>query len=301
MTAVRGLLQRELASALLWSCQPLAVAMAAAAVPPLLQAGIASSAALLLLWLRTRWQQLPVFAHDNAWRSGAAIGLLYSARLGLLYMAVARSAPLPAVLLAAGCLVLAQSLLRLLRGGARWRMLPALLLALLSLLGALIQLDLGSAAALALLAGLLWAIEIRLLSRRPLHRMAGETLVFYQLIGAVVILPMASALLDEPWLLKPDAAAWLGLLVQIAVGGVLLPALWLTPGPAPVRRLLPLLVLVAPPSTLLLQAWLLRPPAAVLAASCLLLMLAAWLAGAGQWGMAAVENDEGDRHRPVGA
>ena len=267
---------REVASALLWTTQPVAIAMAANSVPPLLQATVATSSALLLLWLWTRWHNVPVLAQDDSLGPGTLLGLLFSARLGLLYLAISEiSAPL-AMVLTFGALVALHAGRALVQRGRVGASLAAIVLAAAAVLLGLLLAN-GWGAFWALAAGLLWSREA-LLARHPhLAHCGGEKIMFYQLIGAAVTLPVASVVAGDNWLLEPSRAGLVSLGVQILVGGLALPLLWFAPGAAQRPRPLAALALVAPLATLALQTWIVGWPGPLVGAACLLLTAAAWL------------------------
>ena len=295
--ACNGSAPGTLASSLLWITQPVAIGVAAASVPPLLQASMATTSALFLVWLWTRWRNVPVFAQDDSLAPGAALGLLFSARLGLMYLALVRLPVPQAVALVFAALVTMQSLGALFR--AVWpqqalsrptstrrslRLLAGLLLSSASVWLAT-RTAMPAAAGSALLAGLLWAAEARLARGTRLAHCGGEKILFYQLIGAAVVLPVASVATGESWLAHPGALGWAALGVQALLGGLALPLLWFAPGAAQRPRPLATLMLLAPLDTVLL-VWLcnaaikpspLAPPGGDALAACLVLTAAAWL------------------------
>ncbi|MHB1669170.1 MAG: hypothetical protein ACYCSR_09405 [Thiomonas sp.] len=290
-----GLLAGNLASSLLWTTQPLAIGLAAASVPPLLQASVATTSALFLVWLWTRWRNVPVFAQDDTLAPGALLGLLFSARLGLMYFALARLPVPQAVALVFAALVAAQACLSLWGALGRGNRLHSRsarsgvkLLAGLALAAAGLLLAAHAAAAdavtAALLAGGIWAVEAWVARGPRLTHCGGEKILFYQLIGAAVVLPVASVAAGENWLMQPSSIGWAALGAQTLLGGLALPLLWFAPGVAQRPRPLATLMRLAPLATVLLvwcfNAWIApglmpQPNDSVLAA-CLLLTAAAW-------------------------
>jgi drug/metabolite transporter (DMT)-like permease len=295
--AWNGFALGTLASSLLWIMQPVAIGVAAASVPPLLQASMASTSALFLVWLWTRWRNVPVFAQDDSLAPGAALGLLFSARLGLMYLALVRLPVPQAVALVFAALVTMQLLAASVR--AAWpqqtllrpnstprslRLLAGLVLASASAWLAT-RAALPAAAGAALLAGLLWAAEARIARGPRLAHCGGEKILFYQLIGAAVVLPVASVATSESWLAHPGALGWAALGVQALLGGLALPLLWFAPDAIQRPRPLATLVMLAPLGTALLvwfcnaaiQPGLLASPSGDTLAACLVLTAAAWL------------------------
>jgi hypothetical protein len=261
----------ELAGAVLWSVQPVAVAIAAAGVPPLLQATLTTSASLLLVWLWTRWRDVAVFAQDATLAPGVRLGLLYSARLALLYLAAARLGAAGAVECMVAVLLLLPAAAR--RGAARpFAAVPAAL-ALLVVAPLLDPWGLLLAASAALAwAGLEWAVrDVRL------AECGGEKLVFYQLIGAAVTLPVVSVVAGENWLVDASSTAWWALAAQVGACVLASALLWIAPDAAHRGQRLPALLAVAPSATLLLQAasanW---PTPPYWVAAALLLAAARW-------------------------
>ncbi|MDE1951487.1 MAG: hypothetical protein KGJ65_03665 [Betaproteobacteria bacterium] len=290
-----SVLSGPVASSLLWTTQPLAIGLAAASVPPLLQASVATTSALFLVWLWTRWRNVPVFAQDNTLAPGAVLGLLFSARLGLMYLALARLPAPQAVALVFAALVAAQACLSLwgvLRRGhglrarsaqSGMRPLAGLVLAAAGLLLAA-HAAAAASLAVALLAGGVWAIEARIARGPRLMHCGGEKILFYQLIGAAVVLPVASVAAGENWLTHPSSVGWAALGAQVLLGGLALPLLWFAPGVAQRPRPLATLMRLAPLATVLMawcfNAWIARglmaQPDATVLAGCLLLTAAAW-------------------------
>jgi hypothetical protein len=250
----------------MWSTVAVAIGSAAREVPPLLQATALTSTTLLLIWAWTRWRMVPIFAQDQTLLPGARLGLVFSVRLGLFYVAVTRTTPSVAVLLVLGTLLGLHALRGLRQGAQRRRALAGLLGVGMAVLGALLHCD-ATAALLGAAAGLVWALEQRL-ARDP--RLAGcvETrVVFYKLIGAAVILPVASVVAGESWLVAPSHGVWLALLAQLLFGGV---GLWLRALETSAAQQA-WLCRVAPLLTVSLQAWIGPSPGAELFAASLLM------------------------------
>lgn len=261
----------EAVGALLWSAQPVAVALAVPSVPPLLQATLVTTTALLVLWLWTRWRDIPVFAQDATLRPGVMLGLWFSARMALLYAAVARLGAAGAVEASAALLLL----LAVLAGRRRWPP-QAALLALLAL-GVLLPGLERVGAVLAVLSALAWAAQELVSSDARLMRCAGEKFVFYQLIGAAVSLPVVSVVAGENWLVAPAPVAWVSLLVQVAAALLAAALLWIAPPRRRRRQRLPAMLGIAPAAALVLQSLCgTVPPPAYWVTAALLLGAARW-------------------------
>ncbi len=264
---VRG----EAAGAMLWGVQLVAVAVAAPSVPPLLQATLSSTASLFLMWLWTRWRPIAVFAQDATLTPGMGLGLLFSARMAMLYLAVPHVGAAAAVEFSAGALLL-QAALR--RGLRAWPAMLAGVLVELLLAGSLPLRGVAPAAC----AALVWVAQQRLLRDPRLDQCAGEQFVFYQLIGAAVILPVASVVAGENWLVRPDGSAWWALAAQVGCCMLALSLLWIAPRGRPHQGALPARLSLASAAALLLQALLGSPaPGVCWGALALLAAGAAWL------------------------
>ena len=261
----------ELAGALLWSVLPVAVEAASPGLPALLQATLTTTASLLLLWLWTRWRGIAVFAQDATLAPGLRLGLLFSLRIALLYLAVVRIGAVDAVELSAGTLLLLAALAR-----RRARALPAALLALAAL-GVLAPAVEWPGASLAVLAALAWGAQEWAAADSRLAACGGEKFIIYQLIGAAVILPVASVVAGENWLVAASDAAWWALLAQIGACVLAMSLLWIATPAGPRARRLPVLLTLAPGLTLLLQSAVgALPPARCWVAAVLLLGAARW-------------------------
>ena len=261
----------ELAGALLWSVLPVAVEAASPGLPALLQATLTTTASLLLLWLWTRWRGIAVFAQDATLAPGLRLGLLFSLRIALLYLAVVRIGAVDAVELSAGTLLLLAALAR-----RRARALPAALLALAAL-GVLAPAVAWPGASLAVLAALAWGAQEWAAADSRLAACGGEKFIIYQLIGAAVILPVASVVAGENWLVAASDAAWWALLAQIGACVLAMSLLWIATPAGPRARRLPVLLTLAPGLTLLLQSAVgALPPARCWVAAVLLLGAARW-------------------------
>jgi hypothetical protein len=256
---------------MLWGVQLAAVAVAAPSVPPLLQATLSSTASLFLMWLWTRWRPIAVFAQDATLTPGMGLGLLFSARMALLYLAVPHVGAGAAVEFSAGALLL-QAALR--RGPRAWPAMLAGMLVVLVLAGSLPL----SGMALAACAALAWVAQQRLLRDPRLDQCAGEQFVFYQLIGAAVILPVASVVAGENWLVLPDGSAWWALGAQVGCCVLALSLLWIAPRGRPRQAALPVRLSLAACAALLLQSLLGSPaPAVCWGVLVVLIAGAAWL------------------------
>jgi drug/metabolite transporter (DMT)-like permease len=69
-----------------WGLGQVAAKLTLAEVPPLLQAGLRSLGAALLLLAWARWRGLALFARDGTWRGGLLAGLLFAGEFACIYV-----------------------------------------------------------------------------------------------------------------------------------------------------------------------------------------------------------------------
>ena len=60
-----------------WGLQQVAIKVAAAGVSPILQAGLRSGVAAVLVFVWARWRGVALFAHDKSLRPGLLAGVLF--------------------------------------------------------------------------------------------------------------------------------------------------------------------------------------------------------------------------------
>ena len=186
----------------IWGFQQVAIKIASAGIGPLLQVGLRSAiaAVLVYLWMRLRGQ--PLAARDGSFKPGLLAGALFALEficifVGLGYTSASR---MVVFLYTAPCFTVLG--LHLFVPGEKigWRQGAGVLLAFL---GIAVAFGEGSAAAanlpqrwlgdlLGLLAAIFWAATIVAIRATPLARISAAKVLLYQLaVSAVVALPLS--------------------------------------------------------------------------------------------------------------
>lgn len=186
----------------IWGFQQVAIKVAGTAVSPLLQVGLRSAVAALLvyLWMRLRGQ--PLAARDGSFRPGLAAGALFALEficifVGLGYTSASR---MVVFLYTAPCFTVLG--LHLFVPGEKigWRQGAGVLLAFIGI--AVAFGEGGGAAAnlpqrwlgdlLGILAAIFWAATIVVVRATPLARVSAAKVLLYQLaVSAAVALPLS--------------------------------------------------------------------------------------------------------------
>lgn len=185
----------------LWGLQQVAIKLAAADMAPLLQVGLRSVLAALLvaafMWARRQ----PWTLRDGTWKAGVLVGLLFALEFLFIAEALARTSASHMVVLLYTAPIFAALGLHLWQPGERLRRLQwlGILVAFAGILlafgGAALQQDLSPQVLLgdffALLAGLFWgATTVAVRCTRLAEAIPAKTLL-YQLLGAALLVPLA--------------------------------------------------------------------------------------------------------------
>ena len=208
---------------LIWGFQQIAIKACAAEMAPLLQIGLRSAGAALLLaaWMRRHGQQL--HWRDGQWRAGLLVGALFGVEFLLVGEALRQTSAAHTVVFLYTAPVFAAIGLAAVQRSERLQPLQwlGIAIAFAGLALAFLGRDDGSAAswrgdALALLAGLCWgATTVAVRATRLASAAAGETLQ-WQLLGAA-LLGVAGALGLGQTAVQPTPLLAISLLFQIVV------------------------------------------------------------------------------------
>lgn len=209
----------------LWGVNQVVVKVTLPALPPLLQAGLRSAIAALLLLIYARSRGIPLFSRDGSLAGGIAAGALFGAEFvcvytGLQYTTASRLVVflyLAPFVVAVGMPFIARTE-RL--GRLQW-------LGLASAFGALAYafqegLAAGTAAqwrgdALAVASGLLWGLTTLAVRATRLSQASAEKTLFYQLAVSAPVLLGASLATGETLSAAPGAAALASVAFQSVV------------------------------------------------------------------------------------
>jgi drug/metabolite transporter (DMT)-like permease len=207
---------------LLWGLQQVTVKVAAAGVSPVMQGGIRSVLATLLLLAWSRSRGITLFERDRTMVPGLVAGLLFAAEFFLIYYGLAHTLASRMVIF----IYLAPVLTAI--GLAWW--VPSERLSALQWLGVALAFA-GIVAAFAdgyasgdrqtllgdacgVLAAALWAATTVLIRATRLSGARAEKTLLYQLAVSALLLPLASIALAEPGVVRLDAVTVSMLLYQ---------------------------------------------------------------------------------------
>ena len=216
-----------LACCAVWGLSQVAAKVTLTEVPPLLQAGVRSLGAALLLLLWSRWRGLPLFGADGTAGAGVLAGVLFAVEfaclfIGLQYTSASRMVVFlytaPFVVALGMPLISKSESLSLLQGSG-------LALAFAGVVWAFAEGFAGSAAAplqwlgdtLGIIAAVLWGLTTLLMRATRLATALPEKTLLYQLVLSGVALLLASALSPEVWPHRLSGAVAGSLLFQVAV------------------------------------------------------------------------------------
>jgi drug/metabolite transporter (DMT)-like permease len=221
----------------LWGVQQVAIKVAIESIPPLLQAGLRSVGAALLVWAWARWRGIALFARDGSLRPGLLAGSLFAGEFAMLYVGLQHTAASRGVLFlyTAPFMVAA---------GAHWllpgeRLRPAQVLGFaaafsgvaLAFAGALRGAGgvtlLGDG--LCLLAAAMWAATTLAIKGSVLRRVPPAKTLLYQLGISAAVLPILSWALGEAWPVRVgiEAALWMGYQTVVVAAASYLAWFWL--------------------------------------------------------------------------
>ncbi|WP_448190084.1 DMT family transporter [Azospirillum sp. sgz301742] len=209
----------------LWGLQQVAIKVANAGVSPILQAGLRSAGAVLLLWAWSAWRGQRLFARDGALWPGLAAGLLFAAEFLLIYTALVYTSASRGVLLLYAAPFWTAIGLHLTVPGERLTRIQAL-----GLVCAFVGVAVAFTDALRLptwreltgdlmilLAGVLWAATTVVIRATRLIKVPAAKTLFYQLGISALVLPVASLVAGEPGIVDLTPALVANLAYQTVV------------------------------------------------------------------------------------
>ncbi|MBB3180250.1 DMT family transporter [Variovorax sp. Sphag1AA] len=215
-----------LACCAFWGLQQILIKTTVAEVPPLWQAAIRMSGAVMLLWLWCRWRGVPLFERDGTLKGGLLAGALFAGEFTCIYLGLQRtSASRLTVFLYTSPFVVALLLPRFVRSeqlrGVQWIGLAiafcGVVLAFSESFGHSTSGQLHGDA-LALMAGILWGLTTLAIRTTRLATASAEKALFYQIAVTALILPVLSLALGEQWGFSYSGYAWFSIALQTAIG-----------------------------------------------------------------------------------
>ena len=221
-----------LACCMLWGFTHVVAKLTAASVSLVMQGGLRSAIAALLLWLWARLCGEKLFAADGSWWPGLGVGLLFAAEFRVLFAGLAHTGAsrMSVFLYLAPCFTALG--LHWTVPSERLRRVQALgvALAFSGVLLALLDGFLHARQSLfgdlcGVLAGALWASTTVLIRASRMSSIAPAKTLFYQVAISALIMPPAAILMGEPGVTRVDMWVLASLLFQ---GGVVTFASYLT-------------------------------------------------------------------------
>jgi len=212
----------------IWGFQQVTIKIAGAGISPVLQAGLRSAIALLLLLAWARWRRLPLTQHDGTLRYGLLAGLLFALEFVFIYLGLSytTASRMIVVLYTAPCFTVLGLHLCVAGEAMRWRHFAGIALAFAGIVlafagGSGSRPDAWIGDLLGLLAALGWAATTVLIRATPLAGISATKVLFYQLaVSTLVMLPLSPLIgesgvgrLSVPVLL---ALAYQGVIVAFA-------------------------------------------------------------------------------------
>jgi len=190
----------------LWGLQQVAIKVANTGISPILQAGLRSAGAVLLLWVWSAARGQRLFARDGALGPGLVAGLLFAAEFLLVYTALLYTSASRGVLLLYAAPFWTAIGLHLTVPGERLTRIQGMGLACAFVGVAVAFTDALrlptwrelTGDLMILLAGVLWAATTVVIRATPLIRVPAAKTLFYQLGISALALPAASLLAGEP-------------------------------------------------------------------------------------------------------
>jgi len=209
-----------------WGLQQILIKTASAEVPPLWQASIRMTGAVVLLMLWCQLRGVALFERDGTLASGLLAGALFAGEFVCIYIGLQHTtASRLTVFVYTAPFVVAVLLPRFVPAERLRRVQWAgLALAFGGVLLAFSE-SLGNGPAgqlhgdaLGLLGGVLWGLTTMTIRTTKLATASAEKTLFYQIGVTAAVSPLMSMLLGESWSLSYSAYAWVAIGLQTVVG-----------------------------------------------------------------------------------
>ena len=209
-----------------WGLQQILIKTTVTEVPPLWQASIRMTGAVVLLWLWCRSRGVPLFERDGTLPGGLLAGALFAGEFVCIYIGLQHtSASRLTVFLYTSPFVVAVLLPRVVPSerlrGMQW---VGLALAFAGVVLAFSE-SFGHSTssqlhgdALALAAGVLWGLTTIAIRTTKLATASAEKTLFYQIAVTAAVSPVLSLLLGERWSFSYSTYAWFSIAMQTAIG-----------------------------------------------------------------------------------
>jgi drug/metabolite transporter (DMT)-like permease len=190
---------------LFWGAQQVLVKATLPHMPPVMQAALRFTGATLLLWGWCRWRRINLFHHDQSLKAGLLAGSLFAMEFVCLYIGLAHSSASRLTIFLYTCPFFVALILPLFVASEKLK--PLQWLGLACAFGAVVfafsdhstGITPWWADALALAAGIFWALTTVVIRASRLATISPEKLLFYQLAVSTALLPPLSWALGEQW------------------------------------------------------------------------------------------------------
>ena len=190
---------------LFWGAQQVLVKATLPLMPPVMQAALRFAGATVLLWLWCRWRGIALFERDHSLKVGVFAGSLFALEFVCLYIGLAHSSASRLTIFLYTCPFFVALILpffvpsETLRP-VQWAGLACAFVAVVFAFNdhSAVQTT-WWADALALAAGVFWALTTVVIRSSKLATISPEKLLFYQLAVSAVLLPPLSFALGETW------------------------------------------------------------------------------------------------------
>ncbi|MFT4267360.1 MAG: DMT family transporter [Xenophilus sp.] len=209
-----------------WGLQQILIKSTVGEVPPMWQATLRMSGAVLLLWLWCRWRGVPLFRRDGTLPGGLLAGLLFAGEFVCIYLGLQHTTAsrLTVFLYSAPfwvALLLPRRVPTERLHGVQWIGLAvafaAMFLAFSESFGHPVEGQLlGDALAVA--ASVFWGLTTLVIRSSRLATASAEKTLFYQLAVTAAVVPLLSIVRGEAWGLGHSGYAWCSIALQTLVG-----------------------------------------------------------------------------------
>ncbi|RZL61180.1 MAG: DMT family transporter [Variovorax sp.] len=209
-----------------WGLQQILIKTTVVEVPPLWQASIRMTGAVVLLWLWCVARKVPLFERDGSLPGGLLVGALFAGEFVCIYIGLQyTSASRLTVFLYTSPFWVALLLPRWVPAerlrGVQWAGLAiafgAVIVAFSESFGHSSSSQLHGDA-LGLAAGMLWGLTTLALRTTKVATVRAEKALFYQVGVTAAICPLISLALGESWRLDYSALAWGSIALQTVIG-----------------------------------------------------------------------------------
>ena len=211
-----------------WGLQQILIKTTVAEVPPMWQASIRMSGAVVLLWLWCRARGVALFERDGTLAGGMLVGALFAGEFVCIYLGLQyTSASRLTVFVYTAPFVVALLLPRFVPGerlrGVQW---AGLTLAFAGVVAAFSESFFGHGAstgqwrgdALGLAAGVLWGLTTLAIRTTKLTTASAEKTLFYQIGVTALVVPLLSVALGEARGWAYSGYAWFSIALQTGIG-----------------------------------------------------------------------------------